>query len=295
MKIAVMGRKPNEDFIFKAAALIRELDKNGAALSYGSVFVSRMAEAGITLPAGEVFTCAREIPSGTDLILTLGGDGTILSALPFAIESGIPVAGVNFGRLGFLTSFEPSSDFAALAGAILFRRYTLQRRELLDFSVVGLKDDFLPLALNEFSIQRSTGSGILSISLSIDGRPLPTFRADGILVATPTGSTAYSLSLGGPIILPGTGAMIITPIAPHNLNVRPLVVPSSSRIDISATAKKGSIVAAADNRQMLLGPLCLASVTTSASTLALAASSDNNFIGALGTKLHWGDDIRNNT
>lgn len=294
MKIAILGRKLEGDNVLKAANFVEILVRKGVTPCYRNLFVDRMREASIDLPEGEIFTSFADFPQDVDLVLALGGDGTFLSALSFILDKPVPVAGINFGHLGFLASGEATSDAEKLTEELLHGNFETQERELLKVESILPADRFIPYALNEISFQRAQGSGILSIDIAINGRALPSYWADGIILATPTGSTAWSLSLGGPVVMPGSNVITITPIASHNLNVRPLVVPSSSVIDVTVLSEKGSIVLAADNRQATFQKFCKARVCAAPFPLRYVSLSDNNFINALQTKLHWGEDFRNN-
>ena len=293
MKIAVIGRKLEGQNAAKAAQVVRMLGAKGAHLCYRNLFAERMDSAGEELPGGEIFTSWKDLPSDVDMMLALGGDGTFLSSLSFILDRPIPVAGINFGHLGFLASTGPDDDFDTLTDDLLEGRYSIQEREVLKVES-SCGEEFIPYALNEISFQRAQGSGILSIDIAIDGKALPTYWADGIILATPTGSTAWSLSLGGPVVTPGSKVITITPIASHNLNVRPLIIPMGSVVDVTVISEKGPIVMAADNRQMAWNRLCRARVSAAQFPLRYISLSDNNFINALQTKLHWGEDFRNN-
>ena len=167
-----------------------------------------------------------DVVPGRDALLSLGGDGTFLSAARIAVPSGLPVLGVNFGRLGFLSDMEPG----ALVDALQKWEFVTEERDLLRAGASFVDDaDFWPYALNEVSVSR-TGASMLGIDVSVDGVSLPTYWADGLLVATGTGSTAYSLSAGGPICTPDARVFILSPISPHNLNLRPLVIPNTAQV-----------------------------------------------------------------
>lgn len=294
MKIAVLGRRLEGENAARAARFVRMLSSKGASLCYRNLFIDRMKAAGEPLPEGGMFFSWKDFPSDVDLVLALGGDGTFLSSLSFILDRPVPVAGINFGHLGFLASIEVSADLDKITDDILAGRYSVQEREVLKVESAAPADGFVPYALNEISFQRAQGSGILSIDVSIDGKPLPTYWADGILLATPTGSTAWSLSLGGPVVTPGSKVITVTPIASHNLSVRPLVIPMSSVVDVTVISEKGSIVMAADNRQVSWPGICRARVSAAPFTMKYISLSDNNFINALQTKFHWGEDLRNN-
>ena len=225
------------------------------------------------------------------MILALGGDGTFLSALEMAWSRDIPVAGINFGRLGFLTAAGMGEDARAWAADLVSGRCSIQERSVLKVDYAGLPDGFFPMALNEFVIRRD-GPQMLSIDVSVDGRPLPTYWADGIMVVTPTGSTAYSLSLGGPVVMPDSHVILITPLASHNLNVRPLVIPQSAEVEVVIHTRDGHGLLMADNRSVTI-PAGEKLVFMCAASPLRCVTFDDNFINALKTKLFWGEDRRN--
>lgn len=238
----------------------------------------RLAEAG--------FTCydiadGEPLREGTDMVLSLGGDGTYLCAARLVGDSGVPVAGVNFGRLGFLSENTPEDVFNALVSG----NYRIKDRSLL--SVNG------QYALNEVAVHRH-GGAMLGIEVRVDGLPLPVYWADGLLVATSSGSTAYSLSAGGPICMPSTRVLIITPIAPHNLNVRPLIVPDTAEIEISVRSRDPKVTLSIDNKSTDLATGFVLKVTTAPFKLRRVCLDGHTFIQALTSKLFWGEDVRNN-
>ena len=233
-----------------------------------------------------------DILPGTDMVMSVGGDGTFLSASKRVGDSGIPVLGINLGRLGFLSEYSPEEACDALyEGA-----YTLENRELLDTrisgDIIGSESSFWPYSLNEISVLRC-GAAILGIDVSIDGNPLPTYWADGLLVSTSSGSTAYSLSVGGPICVPDSKVLIIAPIAPHNLNVRPLVVPDTTRISISMRSRDDKVTMSMDNRNLILSASARIDVMVAQFSLKRVRLEKSSFVKALTTKLFWGEDIRN--
>ncbi|MCM1176541.1 MAG: NAD(+)/NADH kinase [Bacteroidales bacterium] len=234
------------------------------------------------------------ISAETDLILGIGGDGTFLSASALAGDSGIPVLGVNLGRLGFLSENRPET----VADALMDGKFTIEDRALLKtlFSVpVGCPDiDGWPYALNEVTVHRS-GAAMLGVDVSIDGAQLPTYWADGLLVATSSGSTAYSLSVGGPIVLPASEVLIIAPIASHNLNVRPLIVPNTAKIDIGLQSRDRNVMLTMDNRTVEIDAGTSLSVSLAPFPLKRMRLAGSSFIDALVSKLFWGEDIRNST
>ena len=236
--------------------------------------------------------CSSGIVPGTEMILSVGGDGTFLSASTVAGESGIPVLGVNFGRLGFLSENSPEDVCLAVEkGSYVVEKRTLLHAELSLPSGDGSIDGW-PYALNEFTVHRS-GAATLGVTVSIDGSRLPVYWSDGLLVATSSGSTAYSLSVGGPIVLPESSVLIIAPIAPHNLNVRPLIVPDTAIIEIGFESRDRKVLFTADNRNAVISADSRIRVSKAAFTLNRIKLNSSNFINALTGKLFWGEDIRN--
>lgn len=236
-------------------------------------------------PAGD----ADEIVPGTDALLSIGGDGTFLMAAGIAVRASVPVLGVNFGRLGFLSEASPEELPRLIAAGELF----IEERELLKVGLEGAGAvDFWPLALNEVSVSRVSAS-MLGIDVTVDGSPLPTYWADGLLVATSSGSTAYSLSAGGPICMPDSKVFIVAPICPHNLNVRPLIVPLTSTIGITLRSRDENVVFTMDNRDYTVPARSGISVCAAPVRLKRMCAGRSNFINALKTRLLWGEDVRN--
>lgn len=221
----------------------------------------------------------------TDLMLAVGGDGTFLSSAAVVGDSGVPVLGVNLGRLGFLSENVPEVVASGLASG----SWKSEKRSLLH--VLGVEMDW-PHALNEVSVHRN-GAAMLGVDVTIDGVSLPTYWADGLLIATSSGSTAYSLSVGGPIVLPDSKVLIISPIAPHNLNVRPMIVPDGSDIRIRFQSRDTGVVLSVDNRTAEIPASSEIEVRLARFSLNRVCLKDSDFIKALTTKLFWGEDIRN--
>ncbi len=228
----------------------------------------------------------------TDLVLSIGGDGTFLSAAQTVSDVGIPILGVNFGRLGFLSENSPE----VVLPALLEGEFSVEYRTMLNATLRGKnsrKDiGLLPYAVNEVSIHR-IGVGVLGIEVSINGETLPTYWADGLLVATSSGSTAYSLSVGGPICMPDTKVLIIAPICPHNLNVRPLVVPDTSRISISIKSRDPKVTMTMDNQTVEIDPEWTLEVAMAQFSLKRIRLAKSEFVSALTSRLFWGEDKRN--
>ncbi|MCF0174576.1 MAG: NAD(+)/NADH kinase [Bacteroidales bacterium] len=240
--------------------------------------------------AGVEFFCGNEIPNGFDIVLALGGDGTFLTAATLLGGRNIPLMGVNFGRVGFLAE----NDYTKIATAVLNREYVIDRLPFLKVS--GFSEEGFckvnPTALNEVTVTLQF-PGLLSINVTVDGTTLPTYWADGIIISTSAGSTAYSLSAGGPIVTPRCEVLTICPLAPHNLNVRPLVIPSSSKISLSFKSKSETIILSTDNRSQKISSHDILDISLAQFSLSRARLKDADFFQALKTKLFWGEDMRN--
>ena len=294
MTVAIFGREFNAANGGKLLTLLKSLGRKGVRIIYYSAFLSILPDSvRESIPDGDRFDACSDLSSDCKLFFALGGDGTFLSALTLVRNSGIPVVGVNFGRLGFLTTSTVSdTDSNEWIGELVDGKYRIERRTVLALHCDDMPDGLYPYAVNEVVVQRRDPV-MLSIDVSVDGSKLPTYWADGLLVATPTGSTAYSLSLGGPIVRPDAKVLIISPIAPHNLNVRPLIVPDTSIIEIAVNARGHEAMLTMDNRSASIASgqkLSFAKAAFSVNSVALESS---NFIGALQEKLFWGEDKRN--
>jgi NAD+ kinase len=230
--------------------------------------------------------------TGCDFILSVGGDGTFLSASSLSVRSDVPVVGVNFGRVGFLSENRPED----VARALLDGDYVIEERAVLKASLEGVAgpdaEKFWPYAFNEFTVHRN-GAAMLGIDVDIDGISLPTYWADGLIMSTSSGSTAYSLSAGGPIVLPGSKVLILTPIAPHNLNIRPLIVPDCANVTFRVHSRDSKVVFTADTRTLEINDGASVRMGVAQFSLKRVRLGSSNFINALTEKLYWGEDVRN--
>ncbi len=231
---------------------------------------------------------ANDFSSRADVILSFGGDGTMLRTTHEAGPNDTPILGVNIGRLGFLADIEVEAITDAI-DHLEAGKYAIENRMVLEGSVSGGPSLDTPWALNEFVIDRSGAAGLVKIAVRVDGTPLNTYWADGLIIATPTGSTAYSLSSGGPIIAPGTDAMIITPIAPHTLTVRPLVLPSTVEIEARVLNGTQPYVLAVDGRSTVFEEYGASiRIRRAEHSVPLVKLPDQHFFKTLRSKLMWG-------
>ena len=227
-----------------------------------------------------------------DLLFSIGGDGTILDTVPFVLDSGMPVVGINMGRLGFLSSLS-KNEIGKAVDSVLSGDYSVEQRTLLE--LVSPKNVFgdVHYALNELNVIRNPEHSLLAVKVFVDDVYLNTYWGDGILLATPTGSTAYSLSAGGPIIVPNAKNFVITPIATHNLTVRPVVIPDDSVIRIQVEGREKKFVFSMDSRSCTLDTSVQLEVRKAGFCLNLVRMRGEDFFGTIRNKLMWGKDNRN--
>ncbi|MFM2394662.1 MAG: hypothetical protein RLZZ546_2644 [Bacteroidota bacterium] len=230
--------------------------------------------------------------SDIDLILTLGGDGTMIKASTIACKKDIPLVGINLGRLGFLSSVEKSKIKSAI-DKIKRKKFTIEKRAMLSLECNLPLFDNEDSALNDITIHKRDTSSMMTIHTYIDGTYLNTYWADGLIIATPTGSTGYSLACGGPIIFPGSGNFVITPIAPHSLNVRPLVIQDDVKISFEIEGRAENYLCTLDSRYEIITEEYKISVKKSKFNTKLLTLEGLNFMGTIRDKLLWGLDKRN--
>jgi len=227
-----------------------------------------------------------------DLFISLGGDGTLLDTVTLIRDSGIPVIGINFGRLGFLASIN-KNDIEDAIQAVATKNFTLDSRELIcinsDTKVFGA-DNF---ALNDITIHRRDDSAMITTHVSLNGEFLNSYWGDGIIISTATGSTAYSLSCGGPIIHPGSDSLVLTPVSPHNLNVRPIVLPDSSILSFDVQSRGTNYLVSCDSRTAAIDKAIRFEVKKAGFRLNLVRLNNESYLSTLRNKLLWGLDARN--
>lgn len=226
-----------------------------------------------------------------DFLITIGGDGTILDATTLVRDSGIPILGINTGRLGFLSNVNRKKVEESLE-AIFREDYKLSQRRLLHLECDALDLD-LPFALNEITVSRKDTTAMVTVEVSIDGEFFNSYWADGLIIATPTGSTGYSLSCNGPIIMPGSETLVLTPIAPHNLTARPFVIPNSCEIEIKVYSREAWNLVSLDSRIYSLANGDVLKIRMADFTIGLVETADQTFAQTLRNKLMWGMDKRN--
>jgi NAD+ kinase len=238
------------------------------------------------------FSSSADLDDSIDCIISLGGDGTLLDTVSLVRDKGIPVLGVNYGRLGFLANIGKEELHSAVE-ALVKRTYVLDKRTLIHLDADIPLFGEVPYALNEFSLQKKDSSSMIKIHTYLNGEFLNTYWADGLIVATPTGSTGYSLSCNGPVVFPDSSTFVITPIAPHNLNIRPIIVPDNNIISFEVEGRTDSFICTLDSRRHVVPKEAQLAVKKETFSINLIRLNENNFLQTLRNKLSWGFDKRN--
>ncbi len=242
-----------------------------------------------TIAHSHTYTDAADFPE-VDVLVSIGGDGTLLDCVSLVQDTNIPIWGINIGRLGFLT-FTSLDDVYVALNALLNKEYTVESRSMIEVHTDGLLPAF-PSALNEVTVQK-LDSSMITVHAYIDGEFLGTYWSDRGIVATPTGSTAYSLSIGGPIVAPHASVFTLSPIAPHNLNMRPLVIPDTSTLRLEVESRSGSVIWSMDNHRFTVPSGSSLFLKKSEAQIKFVKFTGANFCINLRNKLLWGLDRRN--
>ncbi len=293
MKVAIYGKKFKKIFHSYAYELFKKLNDNKVEIIVYQPFFEFMKQAlKFTPKIKGTFTEHNEINKTVDFVFSIGGDGTFLETITFVRDSGVPVVGINSGRLGFLANISKQEIPQAL-DTIFDRQYTFQERKLIQLETsTGLFGDF-NFAMNELSIHKRDTSSMIKIHTYMNEEYLNTYWADGLLISTPTGSTAYSLSVGGPIVLPDSENFIISPIAPHNLTVRPLVIPDKCKLKLKVEGRGVNYLASLDSRTEIFDSTLELHIKKANFNIKMLQLEGHDFFTTLRNKLMWGVDKRN--
>jgi len=231
------------------------------------------------------------LPDNTDMIFSIGGDGTFLDTVSLVREKGIPIVGINSGRLGFLATISQEKLLGSL-DLIFRKKFSIEERTLLRLDFPGAKKEDFNYALNEVSIEK-VGSTMITIHTYVNGEFLNSYWADGLIISTPTGSTAFSLSVGGPIVIPGSNDIIISPVSPHNLTVRPLVIPDKDELTLRVEGRDEKYIASVDSKSVILSNKTEVRVKRAEFKINILKLEGHSYYSTLRNKLMWGVDKRN--
>ncbi len=291
MKIAILGKPFKEALLPYIQELFDELAARQTEIlivEYFGIYLQNH----LKLPPGTGIFRRGDLLAGVDFVLSIGGDGTLLDAITYVGAQQIPILGINTGRLGFLATVPFDQTKQAIA-ALYTGQYTLDERSLIRADTNPEVFGNINFGLNEFSILKTDTSTMIVVHTYIDGEYLNSYWADGLIVATPTGSTGYSLSCGGPVVLPQTNNFIISPVCPHNLNVRPLVVSDKSVISFEIEGRSNNFLVSLDSRSQPVDASIRIAVRRESFNAKLVKIEAVNFLTTLRTKLNWGFDKRN--
>jgi NAD+ kinase len=291
VKIAIYSYKLDDKYLSFVEMLFQKLvEKNVEVFIYKDFYKDLVGKVALSSEL-KIFETHEEL-YGVDYLFSIGGDGTLLKTITFVRDKSIPILGINTGRLGFLTSIATEEVDSAIED-VLVGNFDLDTRTLLGLETEEHLFGDINYALNEITLQKKDTSAMITIQVYIGDEFLNSYWADGLIISTPTGSTAYSLSCNGPIILPGSGNIIINPIAPHNLNVRPVVVPDNSELTLKIAGRTENFLVALDSRSLTVPLSCEIKVRKAAHQIKLIRLKQYSFLNTLRTKLMWGQDKRN--
>ena len=294
MKIAIYGQFYKEEVSIYLENLFNALEKNNIAIVIERKFndaIKKKSKLSINYPT---FSSHKELNASFDVVITIGGDGTFLRSITFVRDANIPILGLNVGRLGFLANVQKDKIDQAIA-ALINKEYTVIERSLLKVRIVPEIANFseLNVALNEITIVRKNSTSMITVETHLDDEFLTRYWADGLIIATPTGSTGYSLSCGGPVISPTSKNIILTPIAPHNLNARPLVIPELTKIKLKVVGREKHALLSLDSRIVTIPNNAEVFIEKADYSIKTIQLHNQTFLKTLREKLLWGEDIRN--
>jgi NAD+ kinase len=293
MKIAIYSRGVENDQLRDINQLFEELIANGIEPVFFQDFFNQFYSA-INLDNNNysTFNCFEDLDESFDCMISLGGDGTLLDTVTMVRDTGIPILGINYGRLGFLANIGKDEIHAAM-DAIANRKYVIDKRSLIHLEANVPLFGETPYGLNEFSIHKKDSSPMIKIHTYLNGEFLNTYWSDGLIVATPTGSTGYSLSCNGPVVFPDSKSFVITPVAPHNLNIRPIIVPDNTIISFELEGRTDGFLVTLDSRREIVSKEVQLAVKKENFDIKLIRINENHFLQTLRSKLSWGLDKRN--
>lgn len=292
MKIAIYSRGLEENQHKEINLLLHELEKHDVEPVFFQDFFNSFYSAVNLKNKYSTFNSYADLDESIDCIISLGGDGTLLDTVTLVRDKGTPVLGINYGRLGFLANLG-KGELQVAVEALVNHTYVIDKRTMLHLDAnVPLFGD-VPYALNEFTLLKKDSSSMIKIHTYLNGEFLNTYWADGLIVATPTGSTGYSLSCNGPVVFPESGSFVITPVAPHNLNIRPIVVPDNNIISFEVEGRTDGFLCTLDSRREFVTKEIQLAVRKEEFGINLIRLNENNFLQTLRNKLSWGLDVRN--
>jgi NAD+ kinase len=294
MKVAIYGQYYQNS----TEPIIRDIfvffNENQVEMIIEEAFLKLLYEKQIVKKEYKTFQSHAELDDSFDIMISIGGDGTILRAATLVRDSGIPILGINAGRLGFLAMVQ-KDEIAEFLQLIIEKKYTISERNLISLSgtpnIPEIAD--INFAMNEISVSRKDTTSMITIETYLNDEFLNSYWADGLIISTPTGSTGYSLSCGGPILTPNVSSLVITPIAPHNLNARPLVIPDDTVIRLKVTGREEQYLVSLDSRIASVKNESELTIRKTPFKIKMVEIHEETFLKTLRNKLLWGEDKRN--
>lgn len=294
MKAAIYGQFYHTNSGTYIEELLNVLDAEHIEVEIEENFLKLIDENNEIKKDFQHFKTFRKLDDTFDIFISVGGDGTILHSVNYVQDRDIPIMGINTGRLGFLATVH-KEDIKATVSRLLKKEYKISQRSLLCIKTDPNVEELCSntFALNEIAVSRKNSTSMITIDTWLDGEYLTAYWADGLIISTPTGSTGYSLSCGGPVITPATKALVITPIAPHNLNARPLVIKDNTKITLKVSGRADHYLVSMDSRLATLQNNTTVTIEKAPFKLKMLEFTDDTFLKTLRKKLLWGEDKRN--
>jgi NAD+ kinase len=294
MKVAIYGQY----YQISTEPIIKDIFsffiKNDVEMIIESNFLNILNEKGIIKKEFKTFSLHSELDNSFDMLISIGGDGTILKASTLVRDLGIPILGINAGRLGFLANVQ-KDNISEFMQFVIDKKYTISKRTLLSLSCTpeNLAIQDINFALNEITVSRKDTTSMITVETYLNNEYLNSYWADGLIIATPTGSTGYSMSCGGPILTPDVQSLVITPIAPHNLNARPLVVKDETEIRLKVSGREEHYLVSLDSRVISVKNETILVIKKTPFQINMVEIPEETFLKTLRSKLFWGEDRRN--
>ncbi|MDO5988373.1 NAD kinase [Flavivirga amylovorans] len=294
MKVAIFGRFYNKATTTSVETLFNYLLKKDIDAYIETEFFNIILNESPNIKDFTSFKTFDTLDTSFDFLVSVGGDGTILRAITFVKDIDIPIIGINTGRLGFLATIQVDAIEHAIQN-IIDGHYKISERSLLSIETIPENKNITSLnfALNEIAVSRKNTTSMITVETHLDGEYLTSYWSDGLIISTPTGSTGYSLSCGGPVITPGTNSFVITPIAPHNLSARPLIIPDSTEIQLKVDGREENHLVSLDSRIATLDNGTIIKIKKADFKIKMIDLLNESFLDTLRKKLLWGEDKRN--
>ena len=294
MKIAVFGQHYQNNTHSIVEKVVAFLEQKNIEICFYSVFYDKLIENNVQLSHYKTFDSHKCLKENFDYLISIGGDGTILRAATFVRDSNLPIIGINAGRLGFLATVQ-EENIENLLNRVLVNDFSISKRTLVSLHAhpenIDLED--INFALNEITVSRKDTTSMITIETYINNEYLNSYWADGLIISTPTGSTGYSLSCGGPVIMPTSNCFVITPIAPHNLTARPLIIPDDSELTLKIKGREEQYLVSLDSRITSVSNETTLTVKKTDFFISIVEFPEEGFLRTIRKKLLWGEDKRN--